>query len=187
MNELSSLFIDNELNLDEKKDFVDIIHNNRDFYEETVELIEQEKILVGDEVYPAPLKEFHEPSARGAGFFKSLLRPMGLSLAATAALLLVFWTVRAPRIEDPPRMNRFVIYRPDASRVEITGSFTGWEKVPLHEVGESGYWEITLELPRGVHRFTYILDGRTPFADPTVLACENDDFGGVDSIINTEI
>ena len=51
------------------------------------------------------------------------------------------------------------------------------------EVGESGYWEIFLDVPEGEHRFAYILDGQHQVADPTVPMRETDDFGGQNSIL----
>ena len=186
MNEMASLFIDDELNLAEKKMFVETVHRDDHFYGETLELIEQEMILAGDVVDRAPAVVFPGEGVGMKNRLTWLFRPMGIGLAAAGAML-VFWFSTMNQNSQQARMNRFVIYKPEASTVEITGSFTGWEKIPLHEAGDSGYWEVSLELPPGVHRFTYILDGHTTFADPTVLACEQDDFGGVDSIINTEI
>jgi 1,4-alpha-glucan branching enzyme len=82
---------------------------------------------------------------------------------------------------------RFVIYRPDVSQVEITGSFTEWLKIPVKKIGSSGYWEVTLDLPRGEHRFTFILDGHQRFPDPSIPTREQDDFGGENSIILVEL
>ncbi len=56
----------------------------------------------------------------------------------------------------------------------------------MNKIGTSGYWEITLNLIEGEHRFTYILEGREPFADPTILTRESDDFGGENSIFYME-
>jgi hypothetical protein len=191
MNNLASLFIDDELNLAEKRVFVETVHKDGAFYGETLDLIDQEMILSGDVVEHLPViafpDAFKEKNNRLLALLRHMFRPMGLGLALTAAAAFVIYFSHVQWNPPQAQMNRFVIYKPDASKVEITGSFTGWEKVPMHEAGDSGYWEVTLELPRGVHRFTYILDGSISFADPTVLASEQDDFGGVDSIISTEI
>ena len=187
MNTLASQFIDDEMNLPEKKVFVETVHKDPAFYRETIDLLDQEMLLAGDAVGRTPAVVFPEQPVEAAGKKRfRLLYPMGLGLAAAAAVL-VLWLSPGQKDQPPTQMNRFVIYKPEATKVEITGTFTKWERVPLREAGNSGYWEVTLELPRGVHRFTYILDDHTPFADPTVLACEQDDFGGVDSIISTEI
>jgi hypothetical protein len=50
-------------------------------------------------------------------------------------------------------------------------------------IGDSGYWELRLNLPYGEHRFAYILDGSQQVADPTVPVREPDDFGGENSIL----
>jgi hypothetical protein len=191
MNNLASLFIDDELNLDEKRVFVETVRKDEAFYGETIDLIDQEMILAGDVVEHLPVIKlpgaFQEKDNRLLSLIRHIFRPMGFGLALTAAAVLVIYFAHVHWNPPKSQMNRFVIYKPEASKVEITGSFTGWEKIPMHEAGDSGYWEVTLELPRGVHRFTYILDGSISFADPTVLASEQDDFGGVDSIISTEI
>jgi len=99
--------------------------------------------------------------------------------------LIVFFILYHPQ-PDPTTSHRFVIYRPDVTKAEIAGTFTGWQRIPINRIGVSGYWDITLSLPSGEHRFTYILDGEKRFADPTVLARELDDFGGRNSIISVE-
>lgn len=191
MNNLASLFIDDELNLSEKRVFVETVHKDATFYGEALDLIDQEIILTGDVVDHMPVMEFTDAfkakENRLLSHLRLMFRPMGFGLALTAVAALVIYFSHVQWNPPQTHMNRFVIYKPDASKVEITGSFTGWEKVPMHEAGNSGYWEVNLELPRGVHRFTYIMDGSISFADPTVLASEQDDFGGVDSIISTEI
>ena len=111
-----------------------------------------------------------------------MLQPKRLvtaSLAAAVAVLIFFlWSP-----QEVLQPNRFVIYRPDVTRAEITGSFTDWQRVPMHAVGSSGYWEIILALPEGEHRFSYILDGQDSFPDPTILTREEDDFGGQNSVL----
>jgi hypothetical protein len=56
----------------------------------------------------------------------------------------------------------------------------------MRKIGSSGYWDITMNLPEGEHRFIYILNGKQRFADPTVMSREHDDFGGENSIISVE-
>jgi 1,4-alpha-glucan branching enzyme len=81
----------------------------------------------------------------------------------------------------------FIIYRPDISKAEISGSFTGWQPRTMNRIGDSGYWEVELALPGGEHRFSYILEGRRHIADPTVLIREKDDFGGENSILSVSL
>jgi 1,4-alpha-glucan branching enzyme len=108
---------------------------------------------------------------------------MASSAAATA--LIFFFLISPEEMDYSPR--RFVLYNQDANQVEISGSFTNWEALPLRRVGSSGYWEIILPLSKGEHRFTYILEGHQRVTDPTVLTKEQDDFGGENSILYMEI
>jgi len=99
-----------------------------------------------------------------------------------AVILFTIFTSKNPQGPDTIP-HRFVIYKPDISRAEITGSFSDWQPIPMTRLGSSGYWEAVLDLPRGEYRFSYILDGEQGIPDPTILTTENDDFGGKNSIL----
>ena len=181
MNYLISKFIDDELDLDDKIEFVDRVHEDRIFKDESIELLGMEKIIRADVVdHIPPLKVKIKKTRISFG-----LRPLGLLVSAAAAALVLFFILSHPQ-PNPATSHRFVIYRPDVSRAEITGTFTGWQRIPMNRIGSSGYWDITVKLSSGEHRFTYILDGEKRFADPTVPARELDDFGGRNSIISVE-
>jgi hypothetical protein len=176
------MFIDDELNLDEKISFVETVHVDKDFKDETVDLLHQEVLIRSD-------VSDHVPTVRIEAKRKlhfSWFRPFGLLGAGLAAAVVILFFSLAPK-EMSTRPYRFVIYQPDAGRVELTGSFTGWNAVPLKKNGSSGYWETTLELPSGEHRLCYILEGRERVPDPTILSREKDDFGGVNSILEVNL
>lgn len=179
MNYLISKFIDNELDLDEKIGFVNRVHADPLFKNESVELLEMEKIIRAEVVDRIPPLDMKIQKRR---FFVGI-RPLGLLVSAAAAALILFF-ILSHRAPNPLISHRFVIYRPDVTRAEITGTFTDWRRIPMNRIGSSGYWDITVNLPAGEHRFTYILDGGIRFADPTVQARELDDFGGRNSIIS---
>jgi hypothetical protein len=181
MNYLISMFIDNELDLDEKIGFVERIHEDRDFKNESIALLNMEKIIRADVVDRIPAVKMKIKKKR----FPSVFRSMGLLVPAAAAVLIAFFVLYHPR-QLPTTSHRFVIYRPDVTAAEIAGTFTDWRRIPLNQIGASGYWDITISLPDGEHRFTYILDGEKRIADPTVAARELDDFGGQNSIISVE-
>ncbi len=175
-----SMFIDDELGLDDKIEFVEKVHARADFKDETVSLLNQEKLLRTD-----PVEHFSPvaiPSPRRSR--KMLLFPVGIAAAALAVAVVILTFSLVLQQQMSPTPYRFVIYRPDVTQAEITGSFTDWERLPMNKLGQSGYWEIDLDLPRGEHRFVYILGGDERVADPTVPAREADDFGGVNSILN---
>ena len=180
MNYNISMFIDDEMNINEKIDFIETLQKDTSFTEEVLGLLHQEKLIQGDVVEHVPSAKV-KTSFNWKGFFRPLFQPMGLVASALAATVIyLFLTVPPPM--PGPVVKRFVVYKPDVSQVEITGSFTEWERVPMQKIGNSGYWEITYELKEGEHRFTYLIEGRQPFADPTILTREPDDFGGENSI-----
>ncbi|MDA8123669.1 MAG: glycogen-binding domain-containing protein [Deltaproteobacteria bacterium] len=175
---LISLFIDDEMTLDDKIEFVEAVHGSGPFKDETVELLHQEKRLRSAPVERIPERRLEVTRPRVLRF----LRPVALAaVAATAGLLLLFnpWG-QVPYPETP---YRFVFYRPDVSRIEITGSFTDWKAVPMKKVGNSGYWEHTFTLPQGEYRFAYLLDSGERLPDPTIPERETDDFGSENSVL----
>jgi len=181
MNETISAFIDDELTLAEKIGLVERLGRDEPFAAETLALLRQETRIRATLVERVPEVEF----ARADGikrFFLSLFEPLRLATAALAAAVVIL-VFSYPAPEVCPIFKRFVIFQPDVSRVDITGSFTDWQRMPMRKLGASGYWEIRLPLPAGEHRYTYILEGRDAMADPTVSTQEQDDFGGRNSII----
>lgn len=184
MEYLASMFIDNELDLDEKIHFVDKIYSTRPFYEDTRALLLQERLLRTPP--DTSMLSGRPPVAAGAGhWFRKVLKPLAFATAgfAAAGLLLVsLVTTPAPG----QCFNRFVIYEPAAHQMELAGSFTGWQRTPMEPIGNSGYWELNLQVPAGEHRFAYIIDGVRQMADPTLPRREKDDFGGANSILNVE-
>jgi hypothetical protein len=176
---LISSYIDDELDLDEKIEFVETVHEKVIFKNEAVDLLNQEKRVRGDVVDRVPAVVFREKRR----FLIALWRPAGLFAAGLAAALLVMFFV-TPRQELPvPAMHRFVLYQPNVKQVEITGSFLGWSAVPMKRSGTSGYWEAVLQVPAGEHRLCYIIEGRKRIPDPTIPIREKDDFGGENSIL----
>jgi hypothetical protein len=182
MNYLISKFIDNELDLDDKIEFVGRVHEDRIFKDESIKLIGMEKIIRADVVDHIPPFKMKIKKKR----FSFGLRPLGLLVSAAAAAAIIIFFILSHPVQNPATSHRFVIYRPDVNRAEIAGTFTDWRRVPMNRLGSSGYWDVTIKLPFGEHRFTYILDGKKGFADPTVPAGEFDDFGGRNSIISVE-
>jgi hypothetical protein len=184
MDCLASLYIDNELTLEEKVRFIARIQNDLPFYEDTRSLLLQEQLL--RRLPECPAIPHGPPKAVAvSGWIKKVLRP---TIYATAGFALAM-LLSVNRVADPVTpsiLNRFVIFEPTASQVELIGSFTDWRKTPMIPVGGSGYWELRLQLTSGEHRFAYILDGHRQIADPTLTMREKDDFGGENSILKVE-
>ena len=179
-----SMFIYNEMNIDDKIDFIETIQKNKSFADEVLEFLCLEKLIRSRVVEHVPFTEVKTP-VNWKRFLKPFIQPMGLAASALAVTVIYLFLTISPPIPGPV-MKRFVIYKPGVSQVEITGSFTDWERVPMQKIGNSGYWEMTFGLKEGEHRFTYLIDGRQPFADPTILTREPDGFGGENSIFYTK-
>lgn len=184
MDYLASMYIDNELDLDEKLQFVDKVHRDPSFYQNTQRLLSQEKLLrTLPDTSAVPVRL--SPGDRIGYRIRQWLKPLIYATAGFAAAGLIAYGMFIPPVQSP-RINRFVIYNAAAHQVELAGSFTGWKRKSLKPIRNSGYWEIYLPVPPGEHRFAYILDGDRQIADPTLPASENDDFGGRNSILNIE-
>lgn len=71
-----------------------------------------------------------------------------------------------------------------AGEVRVIGSWDGWAaSTPLRATGQPGLWEVWLDLPRGTHRYRFLVDGRA-VAPPDAAATLPDDFGGRDAVID---
>ena len=181
-DELISQFIDDELDLEEKIVFVETVHADGRFTREALDLLAQERRL--REPPPASMPEMAWPSLRPARARAWRSWRLAAGLAAAALLLALLW----PSAVVPPAgqrlSHRFVVYLPDAQAAAITGSFSGWQPIPMQKAGPEGYWEITLPLTPGEHRYSFLLDDGRPMADPTVWTRETDDFGSQNSVLD---
>jgi len=178
-----SMYIDNELDLDEKIDFVEAVHKDRTFKNETIGLLEQEKQLRGDIAVSLPQMACPVQSQVKRNNFKFWFPSFAGFATACVLLIGIFLIFQSVPVQDKGERYRFVIYQPETKQAEIIGSFTNWAPVAMEKVGNSGYWAISLELPEGEHRYSYLLENGQHVTDPTVLAHEQDDFGGENSII----
>jgi len=190
MDYLISMYIDNELTLDDKMNFVEHIHSDQCFKNDAVSLLRQEMFLRS--ALPQQAPEIAMPFLQRISLSSIAPKALGLAFAATLFILLTlfFTNNHSPQTDfHPPQVtsqHRFVIYRSGSKNVEIAGSFTNWERIPLKPAGSSGYWEINLEIPPGEHAFSYILDGDKTLTDPTIPTTEKDDFGTINSILVVE-
>jgi hypothetical protein len=188
MNEhLISQFIDDELDLDEKIEFVQTVYGDFAYKTDAVEMLHQEKRFRQPPVCRVPQMVYPRAKQR---WRPNWLKPMAYGMGCLL-LGFILWHTLVPTggPEMHPRLKsyRFVIYRPDISRVEISGSFTGWQPRDMRRIGDTGYWQAEFKLPGGEHRFAYILEGNRRIADPTIQTREKDDFGGENSILSVSI
>lgn len=190
MNYFTSMYIDNELSLNEKIDFIKLIHDDEKFKDEAIIFIEQEKLLAAALNTEVPVSTPPLPSK--IRIFPSARQVVSMAIAASLLIITAFMFGQnyPDRVMLTPEVtqvrHRFVIYQEGSKKVEIIGTFTDWQRIPLQPAGNKGYWEISLEVPPGEHRFSYILDNETYLPDPTVTAREKDDFGSTNSILSVE-
>lgn len=186
MEYLSSMYIDNEMDLNEKKQFIEKVKSDPAFYTLTMDLLTQEQLLQIQPVLPEPAsgKRWQQPSSIRLGLIR-FLKPLAFAAAGFSAAVLMLFTTFQPAVSPLP-INRFVLFEPVADQVELAGSFTGWQRISMNRIGNSGYWELNLPVASGEHRFAYILNNDRRIADPTLPAREKDDFGGENSILSVE-
>ena len=183
---LISLFIDDEMDLNEKIVFVETVHKSRSFTQETITLLEQEIVL---RCAPAPMPASIQMELKEQRAFSwkppwhDWWRPM--AGFAAAMLLVGFGFLLLPRQPVPELQaeQRFVLYLPQASQAKIVGTFTDWNPLPMEKIGNSGYWSLSLKVSPGEHRYSYLVEEGTRMVDPTIAAREHDDFGGENSVI----
>jgi hypothetical protein len=190
MNYLISMFIDHELSIDDKIAFVEHVHADQQFMDDTVSFLKQEKALRGSLTEQVP--DVVLPFLHRYKFSFLTARPLGVAFTVSLLILLtLYFTHTQPPQNDfyptpTSHQHRFVIYQSGIKQIEIAGSFTNWQRIPLQPAGSTGYWEITLEIPPGEHTFSYILDDNIILADPTIPVKEKDDFGTINSILVVE-
>lgn len=190
---LISLFIDDELEFAEKTKFVRSVRDDQTFAQETLDMLSFEENL---RTIPEACKE-RLPGrfpAQQVGQKKFRLFPdlfsgwLGSAAGFAAALLvaaLIYPLLQLTGQQARPVVenHRFVLYHPESSEARLVGTFTGWKPVEMARVGNNGYWTITLPLPPGEHRYSFLLEDSIPIPDPTISSRETDDFGGQNSVI----
>lgn len=184
MNDSISMFIDNELSLDEKLDFIVKINSDNQFFNESVSLLEQERLLRSDVVSVVPQVSFKRTRRfSDIPYFNPFMR---IASACIATAVFVFFILSFQLKNDNTVSKRFVLYNPEAVSVQISGSFTDWNNIPMKMAGPSGYWEIELDVVKGEHKYLYIIGDDKRIADPTILMREKDDFGSENSVLLVE-
>ncbi|MDG1480260.1 MAG: glycogen-binding domain-containing protein [Myxococcota bacterium] len=81
----------------------------------------------------------------------------------------------------PPEVILFSIVAPDATTVEILGSFSDWRPVPLAQAAD-GSWRTELSLAAGIYEYIYRVDGQ-PRTPPEAKRYQDDGFGGRNGVL----
>ncbi len=181
---LISLYIDDELDLDEKIEFVESVHNDASIKDEAIDLLAQEKLLRANMVTKMPAATQMIRRSSWKSIFLPTWRPLLAGCALATLIMTSLFLLRSGPDPGQGIEQRFVIYRPNTDNMAIMGNFTEWSPLPMEKIGASGYWSITLRLKPGEHHYSYMMEDGQQIADPTVTLRESDDFGGENSIIN---
>ncbi|HUJ11895.1 MAG TPA: hypothetical protein VL171_17935 [Verrucomicrobiae bacterium] len=78
---------------------------------------------------------------------------------------------------------KFRFHAPEAEDVWLVGKFNrrGFKNHAMKRTVD-GYWESSIELPRGHYEYHFLVDG-VPTADPHAIARVPDDLGGFNSVV----
>jgi hypothetical protein len=79
----------------------------------------------------------------------------------------------------------FVLRAPGATRVSVVGDFNNWdaEATPMSHGGSGDLWVLSVRLPRGVHLYSFVLDGSEWRPDPSAPLAADGSFGGHNSVV----
>ncbi len=84
-------------------------------------------------------------------------------------------------------MVEFRVYHRDAGRIDVVGTFTGWQASPVRMHRDpGGWWSARVAVDPGEHRFAYLVDGQNYLADFAAHGIERDRFGGLVSVLAIE-
>lgn len=81
---------------------------------------------------------------------------------------------------------RFVFAGAEAESVAVAGDFSRWEPIPLRRRDSNGQavWTGLVAVPRGEHRYMFVLDGERWVTDPLATAVRDDGFGNRNAILS---
>ena len=122
------------------------------------------------------------------------LIPVGVSIAALLVAGWVFFQFPSDPggrslVATPPALGPthvvFTLDMPQASRVDIIGSFNRWtpDGFRMQRDEKRGLWVLTVPLKRGRHEYTFLVDEQHIVPDPRALMHEDDGFGNQNAIL----
>jgi hypothetical protein len=86
---------------------------------------------------------------------------------------------------EPSTAVTFVFRAPGASTVTLVGDFNGWDPdaTPLRRAALSDAWTAQVPLPRGLHAYAFVIDGREWAPDPSAPLAPEATFGRRNSVL----
>lgn len=88
-----------------------------------------------------------------------------LNSVITLAFVLLLAGSAVAQTERPTQRAEFKIRAPDAHIVCLAGDFNAWDtqSAPMARDGDGAYWRASLNLPMGIHRYRFYVDGKERF------------------------
>ena len=123
--------------------------------------------------------------------------PFGAS-ALALILFVLFFLSRTPDVKDmtttligTKEMGAavtFTLNMPDASNVDVIGSFNQWTPngFQMHWDKGRGLWVLSVQLENGRYEYAFLVDGKSIVPDPKALMQQDDGFGNKNSILIIE-
>ncbi|WP_022850893.1 glycogen-binding domain-containing protein [Limisalsivibrio acetivorans] len=183
---LISQFIDDELDIEEKINFVKYVHGDSEYTELALDFLDNERDIMQMGELPQP--EIPElPQTKGGRVIKfpsPAAAASFVSLAVSLALVFAVFMHKPEKVQTAENVHRFVIHMPDAKNVALAGSFSNWNRLDMNRIGDTGYWEAKVPLGEGEYSYSFIVNDDKRIADPTVRARQSDGFGGENSVLS---
>jgi hypothetical protein len=92
----------------------------------------------------------------------------------------------SPQLPDSvaPRVIKFVLVAPQASRVSLVGDFNRWDAAAAPAAKQSdGSWAIFVPLTPGRHVYSFVVDGMHFVPDPSAPVAPDDGYGQKNSVV----
>ena len=108
-------------------------------------------------------------------------------LAAGSALLILFCFIwlKGPGPAQALSPVTFDLFAPQASSVELVGTFNQWQAQTASLTGpdDVGHWSATIQLPPGRHEYMFLVNGKELVSDPDAEAFAPDGYGNLNSVV----
>lgn len=137
-------------------------------------------LIAGAGTYPIDFTQGF-PGGRYLSLALRLQRERRSPAAAAAVEAAPSGAVRAFEARRRGGVHELRVHAPGASRVEVTGDFTGWAAVALAPVG-GGWWSTSRAIGSGAHEMNVRVNGGA-WEPPPGLVAIRDEFGGTTGLL----
>lgn len=126
------------------------------------------------------------------------LAPLGASAVVALLLVTLVFLGRIPNGKDATSIIdrtgkmgtavTFTLNMPDASNVNVIGSFNQWTPngFRMHWDKSRGLWILSVRLETGRYEYAFLVDGQVVVPDPEALLQQDDGFGNKNSVLVIE-